>query len=57
VFDKFKPQNKLFNLHIHVFSYNIILLATIFSSCEENLVKSLNEGGRLGRLRNAKLVE
>jgi len=33
------------------------LLATIFSSYEETLVKSLNEGGRLGRLRNEKLVE
>jgi hypothetical protein len=35
---------------------NKTLLATIFSSCEETLVKSLNEGGRSGRLRKAKLV-
>jgi len=32
-----------------------VRVATIFSSCEET--KSLNEGGRLGRLRSAKLVK
>jgi len=44
------------NLHKYL-SENKTLLATIFSSCELPLVKSLNEGGRLGRLRNAKLVK
>ena len=45
--------NTMINLHIYLLE-NQTLLATI---CEETLVKSLNEGGRSGRLRNAKLVE
>ena len=48
--------NTVINLHIYLLE-DKTLLATIFSSCEETLVKYLNEGGRLGRLRNAKLVE
>jgi len=48
-----------FNLHIHVFLEQN-LTCNYFLELRINLkslVKSLNEGGRLGRLRNAKLVK